>query len=36
MKLGIVIRDAGFISSQILIYVYKPQRFQWFVRFEDQ
>ncbi len=34
MKLGIVIREADFISSRIFINVYKPQCFQYFAGFE--
>lgn len=34
MKLGIVIREAGFISSRIFINGYKTQCFQYLVGFE--
>ncbi len=34
MKLGIVIREAGFIFSRSFINVYKTQCFQCFVGFE--
>lgn len=34
MKLGIVIREAGFISPQIFINIYKTQCFQCVAEFE--
>ena len=34
-RVGIVIREACFISLWILIYVYKSQRFQCLARFEN-